>query len=197
MPARAEEELGLHLHNWLEAQVLRREAEALIQSEAPRNGRKTGNAARPRNELDLSPGGSSTEADQTVERRVAADVMARPRAGATARFDRIDACKTGFSRTTARTVKVGQALKRATRKKLSTLPSRHRPSLARLATALLRVQQLKIDEVIIILPAACRMRWAASSPYRLFGFRHRPHNTSRKNDRHDPSLHCKLPGLPK
>ena len=37
MPARAEEELGLHLHNWLEAHVLRREAEALIQSEAARN----------------------------------------------------------------------------------------------------------------------------------------------------------------
>jgi tetratricopeptide (TPR) repeat protein len=32
MPARAEEELGLHLHNWLEAHVLRREAEALIRS---------------------------------------------------------------------------------------------------------------------------------------------------------------------
>jgi tetratricopeptide (TPR) repeat protein len=31
MPARAEEELGLHLHNWLEANVLRREAEALIR----------------------------------------------------------------------------------------------------------------------------------------------------------------------
>jgi tetratricopeptide (TPR) repeat protein len=30
MPARAEQELGLHLHNWLEAQVLRREAEALL-----------------------------------------------------------------------------------------------------------------------------------------------------------------------
>jgi serine/threonine-protein kinase len=30
MPANAEEELGLHLHNWLEAHVLRREAEALI-----------------------------------------------------------------------------------------------------------------------------------------------------------------------
>jgi len=45
MPARAEEELGLHLHNWLEAHVLRREAEGLIQSEAPRNGGKTGNAA--------------------------------------------------------------------------------------------------------------------------------------------------------
>jgi tetratricopeptide (TPR) repeat protein len=45
MPARAEEELGLDLHNWLEAHVLRREAEGLIQSEAPRNGGKTGNAA--------------------------------------------------------------------------------------------------------------------------------------------------------
>jgi tetratricopeptide (TPR) repeat protein len=31
MPARAEEEVGLHLHNWLEAQVLRREAEALVR----------------------------------------------------------------------------------------------------------------------------------------------------------------------
>jgi serine/threonine-protein kinase len=30
MPPRAEQELGLHLHNWLEANVLRREAEALI-----------------------------------------------------------------------------------------------------------------------------------------------------------------------
>jgi tetratricopeptide (TPR) repeat protein/tRNA A-37 threonylcarbamoyl transferase component Bud32 len=30
MPPRAEEELGLHLHNWLEAQILRREAEALV-----------------------------------------------------------------------------------------------------------------------------------------------------------------------
>jgi hypothetical protein len=30
MPGRAEEELGLHLHNWLEAHVLRREAEALL-----------------------------------------------------------------------------------------------------------------------------------------------------------------------
>ena len=33
MPARAEEEVGLHLHNWLEAHVLRREAEAQIPSE--------------------------------------------------------------------------------------------------------------------------------------------------------------------
>jgi tetratricopeptide (TPR) repeat protein len=30
MPARAEAELGLHFHNWLEAHVLRREAEALL-----------------------------------------------------------------------------------------------------------------------------------------------------------------------
>src|SRR5262249_38208417 len=30
LPARAEEELGLHLHNWLEAHVLRAEAEALL-----------------------------------------------------------------------------------------------------------------------------------------------------------------------
>jgi tetratricopeptide (TPR) repeat protein len=30
MPARAEEEFGLHFHNWLEAHVLRREAEALL-----------------------------------------------------------------------------------------------------------------------------------------------------------------------
>jgi hypothetical protein len=37
-PARADEELGLHLHNWLEAHVLRREAEALLsprQAAAP------------------------------------------------------------------------------------------------------------------------------------------------------------------
>jgi tetratricopeptide (TPR) repeat protein len=38
MPARADAELGLHLHNWLEAHVLRREAEALISSSAPRTG---------------------------------------------------------------------------------------------------------------------------------------------------------------
>jgi tetratricopeptide (TPR) repeat protein len=35
MPARADGELGLHYHNWLEAHVLRREAEALIQSPNP------------------------------------------------------------------------------------------------------------------------------------------------------------------
>jgi hypothetical protein len=38
MPARADAELGLHLHNWLEAHVLRREAEALIQ---PKDSRST------------------------------------------------------------------------------------------------------------------------------------------------------------
>jgi hypothetical protein len=38
LPARADEELGLHLHNWLEAHVLRREAEALIPSSASRSG---------------------------------------------------------------------------------------------------------------------------------------------------------------
>jgi predicted RNA binding protein YcfA (HicA-like mRNA interferase family) len=36
-----------------------------------------------------------------------------------------------------------------------------------------------------------------SSAFRFFGFRHRPHNTSRKNDPHDSSLHCKLSALPK
>jgi hypothetical protein len=35
-PARAVEELRLHLHNWLEVHVLRREAEALIQPANPR-----------------------------------------------------------------------------------------------------------------------------------------------------------------
>ena len=37
MPARAEEELGLHLHNWLEAHVLRLEAEGVVQPGAARN----------------------------------------------------------------------------------------------------------------------------------------------------------------
>src|SRR5262249_38672245 len=32
IPANADEKLGLHLHNWLEANVLRREAEALLSS---------------------------------------------------------------------------------------------------------------------------------------------------------------------
>jgi hypothetical protein len=36
MPGRAEDELGLHLHNWLEAHVLRREAEARIRPADPR-----------------------------------------------------------------------------------------------------------------------------------------------------------------
>jgi tetratricopeptide (TPR) repeat protein len=40
MPASADAELGLHLHNWLEAHVLRREAEALIQPTGPRGGAK-------------------------------------------------------------------------------------------------------------------------------------------------------------
>jgi tetratricopeptide (TPR) repeat protein len=38
MPARAEMELGLHYHNWLEAHVLRREAVALIPSTGFRSG---------------------------------------------------------------------------------------------------------------------------------------------------------------
>jgi tetratricopeptide (TPR) repeat protein len=38
MPSRADEELGLHLHNWLEAHVLRCEAESLIASTGPRSG---------------------------------------------------------------------------------------------------------------------------------------------------------------
>jgi hypothetical protein len=36
MPDRADEELGLHLHNWLEAHALRREAEALMRPADPR-----------------------------------------------------------------------------------------------------------------------------------------------------------------
>ena len=47
MPARAEEEFGLHLHNWLEAHVLRREAEALIESEAPRNATESRDRGTP------------------------------------------------------------------------------------------------------------------------------------------------------
>jgi eukaryotic-like serine/threonine-protein kinase len=39
MPARAEQELGLHFHNWLEANVLRREADALIPSTHNNTGR--------------------------------------------------------------------------------------------------------------------------------------------------------------
>ena len=37
MPARDAEEVGLHFHNWLESQVLRREAETLIPSTGPRS----------------------------------------------------------------------------------------------------------------------------------------------------------------
>jgi hypothetical protein len=48
MPARAEEELGLHLHNWLEAHVLRREAEALIQPKDPRNGTENQDRGAPK-----------------------------------------------------------------------------------------------------------------------------------------------------
>ncbi len=40
MPARAEEEFGLHYHNWLEAHVLCREAEARIPSTVPRTGKE-------------------------------------------------------------------------------------------------------------------------------------------------------------
>jgi tetratricopeptide (TPR) repeat protein len=56
MSARAEQEFGLHLHNWLEAHVLRREAEALIPSKGPRSG----DTERPR------------DADATVSKRLKA-----------------------------------------------------------------------------------------------------------------------------
>jgi tetratricopeptide (TPR) repeat protein len=45
--ARADEEFGLQLHNWLEANVLRREAEALIESEAPRNATESRDRGTP------------------------------------------------------------------------------------------------------------------------------------------------------
>jgi tetratricopeptide (TPR) repeat protein len=53
MPSRAEEELGLHLHNWLEAHVLRREAEALLgpgpaKPKGLPSGANGGAAAQPR-----------------------------------------------------------------------------------------------------------------------------------------------------
>ena len=38
MPPRSEDELGLHLHNWLEAHILRREAEELIRHTTGRAG---------------------------------------------------------------------------------------------------------------------------------------------------------------
>jgi serine/threonine protein kinase/Flp pilus assembly protein TadD len=46
MPGRAEEDLGLHLHNWLEAHVLRREAEALLGA-GPAQPRESAPAAVP------------------------------------------------------------------------------------------------------------------------------------------------------
>ena len=47
MPPHAEEELGLHFHNWLEAHVLRREAEALIQPAGRRSGTEHGERGAP------------------------------------------------------------------------------------------------------------------------------------------------------
>jgi hypothetical protein len=47
MPAFAEENFGLDLHNWLEAHVLRREAEALISTEAPPNAAPAGGRSAP------------------------------------------------------------------------------------------------------------------------------------------------------
>jgi tetratricopeptide (TPR) repeat protein len=47
MPARADAEVGLHLHNWLEAHVLRREAEALIQPAGRRSGTEHGERGAP------------------------------------------------------------------------------------------------------------------------------------------------------
>ena len=51
MPARAEAEVGLHLHNWLEAHVLRREAEALIQPAGSRSDTEHGERGAHGNEL--------------------------------------------------------------------------------------------------------------------------------------------------
>jgi tetratricopeptide (TPR) repeat protein len=48
IPVRAEEELGLHLHNWLEAHVLRREAEAMIQPTGSRSGTENQERGAPR-----------------------------------------------------------------------------------------------------------------------------------------------------
>ena len=39
MPVGADEALGLHFHNWLEAHALRREAETLVQPTGPRSGK--------------------------------------------------------------------------------------------------------------------------------------------------------------
>jgi tetratricopeptide (TPR) repeat protein/tRNA A-37 threonylcarbamoyl transferase component Bud32 len=49
MPARAEGELGLHLHDWLEAHVLRLEAEGVVQPGPPRNAAENRELAVPRN----------------------------------------------------------------------------------------------------------------------------------------------------
>jgi hypothetical protein len=46
MPGGAEEELGLHLHNWLEAHVLRREAEILL-AKGPTKAKEGDPAKRP------------------------------------------------------------------------------------------------------------------------------------------------------
>jgi hypothetical protein len=45
--AGAEGELGLDLHNWLEAHVLRREAEGLMQSKASRKWRENRDRSAP------------------------------------------------------------------------------------------------------------------------------------------------------
>jgi tetratricopeptide (TPR) repeat protein len=47
MTDQADGETGLHLHNWLEAHVLRREAEALIPSKSPRTGTEGEERAAP------------------------------------------------------------------------------------------------------------------------------------------------------
>jgi hypothetical protein len=47
LPARAEQELGLHFHNWLEAYVLRGEAEALLLPTGPRSGTEIGERGAP------------------------------------------------------------------------------------------------------------------------------------------------------
>ena len=83
MPARAEEELGLHLHNWLEAHVLRREAEALIPSEVPEVVRKTGNATCHRNEVHL---GSPSSPRQSGKRTSHDAGCSRVTVGSVARF---------------------------------------------------------------------------------------------------------------
>jgi hypothetical protein len=55
-------------------------------------------------------------------------------------------------------------------------------------------QRVSLPLGILSGPRQC---FVGSSAVRFFGFRYRPDNTSRKNDRHDPSLHCKPSGLPK